>query len=207
MKKIFACFAIILFFSANSCSAADDSSSPTEPSKLKLEKVERSFGAGYFRMHGYKDFIEPRISFIKRKSDRSSEVIEYAWRPMQLADFPHKERIDRIRFSFNRYFYSGKDLRLFFGTGVGGNVILFNDKLKEYGRTNNLNLRDGVNGLGRVFVGYKVSEVEFNKVKYPVVLRVDSFFSPAYKFGGNLGKAGDKLKLSEVIGGVSFSVE
>ncbi len=185
---------------------SEDSPPPTEEPKHKLDKVERSFGAGFFRRSGYQTFLEPRVSFVKRK-ERYSEVIEYSWRPMLIKDMPHKERIDHLRCSINRYYYAGKDKKIFYGGGIGGNVILFNDKLKEYAQARKLHLRDGVNGLARVFAGYKVTDFQFGKATYPVVLRVDAFFSPPYKFGGEIGQAGNQLRLTEVVGGISFSIE
>ncbi|MBF0500883.1 MAG: hypothetical protein HQM09_12165 [Candidatus Riflebacteria bacterium] len=178
----------------------------TENIQPKLDKVERSWGLRPFRMSGYQTFVEPRIAFIKRKKD-FSEVIEYSWRPLLILDMPHKERIDRIQFSFNRYYFTGPEKRSFYGGGLGGNIILFNQSLKSWGKDRALDLKDGVNGLGRVFLGYKWREIRFLGETYPVVLRVDGIFSPSYEFGGNLGRAGDKLNLTEIRGGLSFSIE
>jgi hypothetical protein len=173
---------------------------------LVLEKVDRSFGFGWFRANGYRDSLEPRVSFVKRLSGHS-EVIEYAWRPMEIYGMPHKERIDRVRCLYNRYYFS-KNRTLFYGAGVGGNLIFFNRKLKDWAKTKqNLELKDGVNGLGRVFVGYKLRDFAFRGKTYPVVARVDGFFSPDYRFGGTLGAAGDRLDLTEIRGGINFSIE
>ncbi len=181
---------------------------PAEEKKpVKLDKVDRSFGLRWFQKDGYRDFFEPRVAFIKRK-EGYSEVIEYAWRPLEIYDMPHRERIDRVQCCYNRYFFSGPERRLFYGAGVGGNIVLFNQKLKDWGTEHgNIDLKDGVNGLGRVFVGYKVSEFTFGRTTYPVVVRVDGFFSPPYRFGGTLGRAGDELELTEIKADVAFSIE
>ncbi len=178
-----------------------------EKKPVRLEKVERSFGVRWFRKEGYKDFFEPRIAFVKRK-EGFSEVIEYAWRPMEIFDMPHRERIDRVQCLYNRYYFAGPDRRLFFGAGVGGNIVLFSQKLKDWAKQNGtIDLKDGVNGLGRVFVGYKVSQIALGKKTYPIVVRVDGFFSPDYKFGGTLGRAGDRLDLTEIKADVGLSIE
>jgi hypothetical protein len=126
---------------------------------------------------------------------------------MQIHDMPHKERIDLVRFSYNRYFFSGPEKKMFFGGGVGGNIILFNDKLKDWASDRGISLKDGLNGLGRLFLGFKIREFPFNKTVYPIVFRVDAMISPPYKFGGELGHAGDRLKLTEITAGISFSIE
>ncbi|RCK78666.1 MAG: hypothetical protein OZSIB_1193 [Candidatus Ozemobacter sibiricus] len=178
-----------------------------EKKPVKLEKVERSFGVRWFRKEGYKDFFEPRVAFIKRKP-HFSETIEYAWRPMEIFDMPHRERIDRVQCLYNRYYFAGHERRLFYGAGVGGNIVLFNQKLKDWAKQHrNIDLQDGVNGLGRLFVGYKVSQITLGKKVYPVVVRVDGFFSPDYRFGGTLGRAGDRLELSEIKADVGLSIE
>ena len=82
---------------------ANGSSAQPGSQTYQLEEAERNFGFGFFSQKGYKDFIEPRVSFVKRHGE-SSEVIEYSWRPMEIYDMPHKERIDIIRCSFNKYF-------------------------------------------------------------------------------------------------------
>jgi hypothetical protein len=180
---------------------------PAEPKKeLKLQKAERSFGAGWFRKSGYKDFIEPRVSFYKRKGDYS-EVVEYAWRPMVIHGLSNKERIDVIRFLYNRYYYFGREKRVFGGVGVGGNALMFSRELKDWAMLRKIDLKDGLSGLGRVAFGYKFSQFKFGKKVYPLVVRIDGYFSPPYRFGGNLGAAGDKLKLTEITGGLSFSIE
>ena len=171
-----------------------------------LDKVERDWGLRPFKKNGYRMLAEPRISFIKRKPDYS-EVVEYSWQPLIIEKMPHHERIDRIRFSFNRYYFTGRERRIFYGGGLGGNIILFNHELKDWAVANNLSLKDGVNGLGRLFFGYKFSEFTFNKWTYPVVFRVDAIISPAYKFGGNLGEAGDRLELNEITAGLSLGIE
>lgn len=179
----------------------------TEPRKAPaLDKVKRSFGLGWFRKKGYVDFVEPRVSFVKR-ADQTSDVIEYSWRPMQIYNMPHKERIDLIRFSLNRYFFLGSDKKIFYGGGLGGNVVLFSNKLKDWANQRKFSVKDGVNGLGRVFCGYKIRDYEFMGELYPIVLRFDAVFSPPYRFGGPLGDAGEKLKLTEVTFGIAFSIE
>jgi len=208
LKYLF--FIVVFVFFAAPFLTAEESTEPNiEPEKkpMALEKVERSFGARWFSMKGYKDFFEPRVAFIKRKSS-FSEVIEYCWRPLVIYDMPHKERIDRIQFSFNRYYYSGKEKKLFYGAGAGGNVILFSQKLKDWGKKfADLDLHDGVAGLCRVFLGYKLSEFKLGRTVYPIVFRVDGYFSPPYKFGAVLGHAGEELKLTEINAGISFSIE
>lgn len=171
-----------------------------------LDKVDRDWGLRPFKKNGYQMLAEPRISFIKRKPEYS-EVVEYSWQPLIIEKMPHHERIDRIRFSFNRYYFSGRERRIFYGGGLGGNIILFNHELKDWATANNLSLKDGVNGLGRLFFGYKFSEFTFNKWTYPVVFRVEAIISPAYKFGGNLGEAGDRLELNEITAGLSLGIE
>jgi hypothetical protein len=178
----------------------------TTPVTCKLDKVERSWGIRPFMINGYQTMVEPRIAFIKRKVNYS-EVIEYSWRPMLIKDMPHKERIDRVQFSFNRYYYTGEDKRSFYGAGIGGNIILFNQALKDWGKERSIDVQDGVNGLGRVFFGHKLSEIKFLGETYPIVARVDGIFSPPYEFGGNLGEAGTRLTFTEVRGGLSFSIE
>ena len=193
---------LLLLLAPGMCGAEEPASSA-----FVLEKVDRQFGFGFFRANGYKDSIEPRVTFIKRKPTYS-EAIEYSWRPMQLHDMPHKERIDRIRCTFNRYQFLGKDRRMFYGAGLGGNIILFNKQLKDWGkRYRNIGVQDGVNGLVRLFGGYKVSEFTLGKTVYPIVLRIDAFFSPPYRFGASLHKAGEELTLSEVTAGINFSIE
>lgn len=210
IRKRFLVIALFLFLISQSCVEAYsfEDPPPTKPEKKppKLEKVERSPGLGYFRKNGFKDFFEPRVAFIKRR-ERHSEVVEYAWRPMVLHDMPAKERIDLVRFSINRYYFSGPEKKIFYGGGLGGNIILFNNALKDWGKLHSLSLKDGVNGLGRVFVGMKFSEFRFGKTTYPVVFRADAFFSPPYRFGGNVGKAGEELMLTEITAGISFSIE
>ncbi|HNW35805.1 MAG TPA: hypothetical protein PKM25_12780 [Candidatus Ozemobacteraceae bacterium] len=170
-----------------------------------LEKVLPEFGARWFRKSGYKDCFEPRVAFIKRKNGYS-EVIEYSWRPMVPFGMKNDERIDRVQFSFNRYYRNGP--RIFYGGGIGGNVILFTQALKDLAKTQyKLALKDGVNGLGRIFAGYKIRDFSFGKYKFPLVARVDAIFSPAYEFGGELGRSGDKMKLTEITGGLALSIE
>jgi len=184
--------------------AEGESSKPASGTPV-LEKVSPEFGARWFRKDGYKDFFEPRVSFVKRKSGYS-EVIEYSWRPMVPFGMRNDERIDRVQFSFSRYYYSGP--KIFYGAGVGGNIILFTDGLKDLAKTRyNLDVKDGVNGLGRVFAGYKLRDFSFGKYKFPLTLRIDAVFSPDYKFGGEMGRAGDKIELTEITGGFAFSVE
>ncbi|MFZ2959169.1 MAG: hypothetical protein WA705_19970 [Candidatus Ozemobacteraceae bacterium] len=178
----------------------------TATASHKLDKVARSWGVNLFMVNGYQTMIEPRIAFIKRKSGHS-EVIEYSWRPMIIKDMPHKERIDHIKFSFNRYYFTGKNKRSFYGAGIGGNIILFNQALKDWGKERSIDLKDGVNGLGRVFIGHKLSEIKFMGDTYPVVVRVDGILSPPYDFGGNLGQAGNRLTFTEVRAALNFSVE
>ncbi len=189
---------------ANPVAAGDGSGSDKPP--LKLEKAERNFGWGWFSKSGYQSFIEPRVAFVKRMA-KYSESVEYSWRPMVLKNMPHKERIDQLRFSFNRYYYSGRDRKVFYGAGLGGNAILFNRELKDWGNANGLSLKDGINGLGRLFAGFKFSEFKFNNKVYPLVLRADAFISPDFKFGGNVGEAGDRIKLTEFQIGIAFSIE
>lgn len=208
-KKCAWVLGLSLLFSLSPIFAADVASTTEDTAKkIVREKVETSLGMGWFRKNGYVDFVEPRVSFVKRKKD-FSEVIEYDWRPMQIFNMPHKERIDVIRCSFNRYYYSGQEKKIFYGFGLGGNILLFNSNLKDWGAERGLSLKDGVNGLGRLFGGYKVAEVQvpFLKTKYPVVVRFDAIFSPTYKFGGYLGAAGDRLKLTEFSVGLGFSIE
>ena len=171
-----------------------------------FDKVDRDWGLRPFMKNGYQTLVAPRISFIKRK-DLYSEVVEYSWQPLIIKNMPHHERIDRVQFSFNRYYFLGPDRKIFYGGGLGGNIILFNHDLKEWGTRNNINLKDGVNGLGRLFLGYKFREFTFNRWTYPIVFRVDATFSPAYKFGGNLGEAGDRLELTEIKAGLSLGIE
>lgn len=199
---------VVLLFCSMAAQAVENASDSkdTSPKKKSLEKIQPAFGCGYFIVKGYKTFLEPRVSFVKKKND-FSEVIEYSWRPMVLKGTPRSERIDRVRLGFNRYYFTGKDKRIFFGGGIGANVILFNDDLKKYGDANKLNLKDTVRGLGRVFVGYKISKVKVFNTEYPIVFRVDAFGSPDYKFGGELARAGDRLKLTEVTAGLGFSIE
>ncbi|HNV68769.1 MAG TPA: hypothetical protein PKO06_03665 [Candidatus Ozemobacteraceae bacterium] len=188
---------------------ADENASATTTTNKpdnRPDKVERDWGVGYFRLNGYHDFVEPRISFIKRKP-HYSEVIEYSWRPMEVVDMPKHERIDRIRCLINRYYFTGRERRFFYGAGLGGNIVLFNDDLKDWAKSRGLSLEDGVHGAGRVFVGYKIREVRFMKKLYPVVARIDAHISPDYKFGGILGRAGDRLELSEIKFGLNFSIE
>lgn len=171
-----------------------------------FDKVDRDWGLRPFMKNGYQPMVEPRISFIKRK-DMYSEVVEYSWLPLIIKEMPNRERIDRVQFSFNRYYFTGPERKIFYGGGLGGNIILFSHDLKTWGTRNNINLKDGVNGLGRLFFGYKFSEFKFNRWTYPVVFRVDAMFSPAYKFGGLLGEAGDRLELSEIKAGLSLGIE
>lgn len=211
MSRILLPLAFGLFLvSAASAETGKEKETGEESSVKKpavIDKVERSFGARFFNMKGYVDFIEPRVAFIKRKPD-FSEVIEYSWRPMLIHDMPHKERIDRIQCSFNRYYYIDKQKKVFVGAGVGGNIVLFSEKLKDWARTNaKVNLRDGINGLGRVMAGYKIRDIPFGKWKFPLVVRADAFFSPPYRFGAALGDAGEKLKLTEAKIGLALSVE
>lgn len=199
----------VLFIICGGLAAADPATpiaSSSAPDPNRPEKVERDWGVGYFRLNGYHDFLEPRISFIKRKPDYS-EVIEYSWRPMEIVDMPHHERIDRIRCLINRYYFAGRERRFFYGAGLGGNIILFNDDLKDWAKTRGISLQDGVHGAGRLFLGYKLREIRFMKKLYPVVARLDAHISPDYKFGGYLGRAGDRLELSEIKLGLSFSIE
>ena len=188
------------------CSASEPAARTASP-PFEIEPAERNFGFGFFRQKGYKDFIEPRVSFVKRRG-LTSEAIEYSWRPMQIHDMPHKERIDIIRCSFSKYFFTNPSRTAFFGVGLGGNVILFNQKCKDWAKQNaKIDLKDGVNGLGRFFLGYRLSTFTFGKTEYPVVARFDAFICPDYNFGGRLGHAGEKLELSEYKVGVNFSYE
>ena len=85
---------------------------------------------------------------------------------------------------------------------------LFTDGLKDLGKTRyNLDLKDGVNGLFRAFVGYKIRDFAFGKYKFPLVARVDAIYSPPYEFGGDLAGCGDRIKLTEVVAGLALSVE
>lgn len=170
------------------------------------DKVDRDWGLRPFMKNGYQPMVAPRISFIKRK-EMYSEVVEYSWQPLIIKNMPNRERIDRVQFSFNRYYFTGPNHKIFYGGGLGGNIILFNHDLKDWGTRNNINLKDGVNGLGRLFLGYKFSQFTFNRWTYPVVFRVDATFSPAYKFGGILGEAGDRLELNEIQAGLSLGIE
>lgn len=200
---------LVLFFSSGLPGCADTATGSADANTKRLdrpEKVDRDWGVGYFRLNGYRDFLEPRISFIKRKPDYS-EVIEYAWRPMVISDMPHNERIDRIRCLINRYYFAGRNRRFFYGAGLGGNIILFNDDLKDWAKARGLTLEDGVHGAGRLFAGYQVREIRFMKKLYPVVIRVDAHISPDYKFGGTLGRAGDRLELSEIKLALNFGIE
>lgn len=195
---------IVLLFSGSAVFCEEPVSSEEV---TKIEEAERSFGLGYFRMKGFRSFVEPSISFIKRK-EGYSEVIEYSWRPLWIRHMPDNVRIDRIRFSFNRYYYSGSEKKIFYGAGLGGHLVLFNRALKDWAKVNRgLDLKDGLNALGRVFFGYKLHEITFGKTVYPVVLRFDAFLSPDYKFAGELGRAGEKLRLTEFKLGISFSIE
>jgi len=208
-RLFFLCALLFCFSIAAPTDAGLLSASPSSEGKKPavFEKVKPSFGIKWFRKDGYRDFFEPRVAFIKRK-ERFSEVIEYSWRPMEIFNMPHRERIDRVQCCYNRYWYNGPEKRIFFGGGFGGNIILFNQKLKDWAKANaKVNLKDGVNGLGRVFAGYKVSEFKFGKTVFPVVIRVDGFFSPPYKFGATIGRAGDQLKLTEVKADVALSIE
>lgn len=185
--------------------SAGETPSGTASGVPVLEKVAPEFGARWFRKNGYKDFFEPRVAFIKRKTGYS-EVIEYSWRPMVPFGMRNDERIDRVQFSFNRYYYNGP--RIFYGGGLGGNVILFTQALKDIAKDRHkLDLKDGVNGLARVFAGYKIRDFKFGKYRFPLVARVDAVFSPDYKFGGELAQSGDKIKLTEVTGGLALSIE
>lgn len=205
LPGIFIASIIILLSMCSSASAAEDASRDTASGTAVLEKVAPEFGARWFRKNGYKDFFEPRVAFIKRKIGYS-EVIEYSWRPMVPFGMRNDERIDRIQFSFNRYYYKGP--RIFYGGGIGANVILFTQPLKDIAKDrHNLSLKDGVNGLGRVFAGYKIRDLTFGKYKFPLVLRVDAVFSPAYEFGGELGQSGNKIKMTEITGGLALSIE
>lgn len=189
------------------CSALTLAAEETASRSFTLEQAEQNFGVGFFRREGFKSFIEPRVSFVKRKPGKS-EVIEYSWRPMVLDDMPHRERIDLIRCSFNFYRFPQNNKKVFYGAGVGGNVVLFNEKLKDWAKTHrNIDLKDGVNGLGRLFLGCKLQDFTFANKVYPVVARVDAFFSPPYRFGASLHRAGEELKLTEVTFGISFSIE
>lgn len=206
MKKL---LFLLLFLGASLSGSAETASSTatgTASLRDRPEKVERDWGMGYFRLNGFHDFVEPRIAFVKRKSDYS-EVIEYSWRPMEVVDMPEHERIDRIRCLINRYYFSGPERRFFYGAGVGGNIVLFNNDLKDWAKARGFALKDGVQGAGRVFVGYKIREVRFMGKLYPVVARVDAHISPDYNFGGNLGRAGNQLELSEIKFGLNFSIE
>ncbi|MBF0407945.1 MAG: hypothetical protein HQM10_11360 [Candidatus Riflebacteria bacterium] len=179
----------------------------SQPKKVSERgKVERSLGLGYFRMDGYTDFVEPRLSFIKRKNSYS-EVVEYSWRPMFIKDMPNKERIDRVQFTINRYYFTSPAKKFFYGGGLGGNFIFFNKGLKDWGKERSIDLKDGINGLARLFIGWKISEFKFLKTVYPLVFRVDASFSPPYKFGGTLGRAGEEIKLTQIFAGLSFSIE
>lgn len=198
---------LVVLVVAFMCAASFSACAETASRAFVLEKVERNFGVGFFRLNGYKDFIEPRVSFVKRKPKRS-EVIEYSWRPMVLHDMPDRERIDRIRFTFNIYQFPKGNRQFFYGGGLGGNIVLFNDALKDWAKKNrSIDLQDGVNGLGRLFIGYKLRDFTFGKKVYPVVARVDAYFSPPYRFGASLHRAGDELKLSEITFGINFSIE
>ncbi|MBI3037998.1 hypothetical protein HYY75_02950 [bacterium] len=206
LKKIYPILLAFFLIPCDSWSLPEPSSFTNSKKPAVIDKTERSFGLRWFRMNGYHDFVEPRIAFIKRKSG-NSEVIEYSWRPMRIVKMPNHERIDRIQCSFNRYFFGGRKKNIFYGFGAGGNVILFNKKLHEWGKQRKIFLSDGVNGLGRLFAGYKLRDISVGKTKYPLVFRVDGLFSPPYRFGGELGRAGDKLKLSEVTANFAFSIE
>ncbi|MBF0545163.1 MAG: hypothetical protein HQM08_12045 [Candidatus Riflebacteria bacterium] len=184
----------------------DDQAASSPKRITKFGKVEQSWGLRYFHSSGYVDFVEPRISFIKKKAQQS-ETIEYGWRPMLIQNMPNKERIDRVQFTFNHYFFTSPKKNVFYGAGVGGNFIFFSQSLKNWAHDRNINLKDGINGLGRIFLGCKVGEFKLFKTVYPLVIRVDAAFSPPYKFGGTLGKAGDQIKLTEVYGGLGFSIE
>ncbi|HEY9069394.1 MAG TPA: hypothetical protein VIV61_04000 [Candidatus Ozemobacteraceae bacterium] len=195
---------LTLLFAVPQASAGEEAAKHASGTPV-LEKVSPEFGARWFRKEGYKDFFEPRVSFVKRKTGYS-EVIEYSWRPMVPFGLKNDERIDRVQFSFSRYYYSGP--RIFYGAGVGGNIILFTEGLKDLAKARyNLDVKDGVNGLGRVFAGYKLRDFTFGKYKFPLTLRIDAVFSPDYKFGGEMGRAGDKIELTEITGGFAFSVE
>lgn len=195
---------IIIIMTCLPARAAEESGTTASGTPV-LEKVAPEFGARWFRKDGYKDFFEPRVAFIKRKSGYS-EVIEYSWRPMVPFGMKNDERIDRVQFSFNRYYYKGP--KIFYGGGVGGNIILFTDGLKDLGKTGyKLDLKDGVNGLFRAFAGYKIRDFTFGKYKFPLVARVDAIYSPPYEFGGDLAGCGDRIKLTEVTAGLALSVE
>lgn len=204
--KLRSVFSLAIFFLCLQSGFAMEQKAEPAKAKVKLDKVEMDWGFSYFRLNGYRDSLEPRVAFIKRKS-RYSEVIEYSWRPMEIYAMPHKERIDRIRCLFNRYYFSGPRKLIFYGFGVGGNIVLFNDRLKDWAKTRGISLRDGVLGTGRLFVGYKLRDFTFLKKTYPVVVRVDGHFSQDYKFGGELGRAGTRLDLSEIRLGLNFSIE
>lgn len=207
MKRILLIILLFAFVKPLSALESEPGETAHASESLHIEKAERNLGCGWFKTKEFKAFIEPSISFVKRKADYS-EVIEYSWRPLLIRDMPKKERIDRIRFSYNRYQYAGSRKQFFYGGGVGGHIILFTRKLKDWAQENvALDLKDGVNGLGRVFCGYKLREISIGKTVYPVVLRVDGFFSPAYEYGGRLGRAGEKLNLTEVKVALAFSIE
>ncbi|MBP7633071.1 hypothetical protein KBA41_02795 [Candidatus Ozemobacteraceae bacterium] len=195
---------IVLIWMCVPAGAAEEAGTTASGAPV-LEKVAPEFGARWFTKNGYKDFFEPRIAFIKRKIGYS-EVIEYSWRPMVPFGMKNDERIDRVQFSFNRYYYNGP--KIFYGGGVGGNIILFTDALKDLGKARyNLDLKDGVNGLFRAFAGYKIRDFKFGKYKFPLVARVDAIYSPPYEFGGDLAASGNKIKLTEVTAGLALSVE
>ncbi|OQA09646.1 MAG: hypothetical protein BWY66_00475 [bacterium ADurb.Bin374] len=203
VKQIIA-YSIILMMMCMPALAAEEAGT-TASGVPVLEKVAPEFGARWFTKNGYKDFFEPRVAFIKRKIGYS-EVIEYSWRPMVPFGMKNDERIDRVQFSFNRYYYNGP--KIFYGGGVGGNIILFTDALKDLGKARyNLDLKDGVNGLCRAFAGYKIRNFRFGKYTFPLVARVDAIYSPAYEFGGDLAASGNKIKLTEVTAGLALSVE
>lgn len=198
---------LFLYNFATQASILPPPTSQSEDKKpKKLPKVTKSFKLDWFKKNGYKDFIEPKVSFIKRKKNKS-EVIEYSYRPMLIHDMPNKERIDRIQSSYNFYFFP-RSRKHYYGVGIGANIILFSNKLKEWALANrNKELKNGVHPFMRFIVGHKITDFKFNNFKYPLYLRLEHTISPAYKFHTELGKAGDKLELTEFRASISIYIE